>query len=507
MTPPQPSSAGHMDVEEFRRHGYAVVDWLARHWTGLEHRPVTPDVRPGQVTTSLPSSAPEHGEPFEALLADVDRLLVPAMAHWQHPMFLGHFPMTNSAPSVLGELLTAGLNPQAMLWSANPALVELEGVVCDWLADLLDLPTSFRGNGVLNDTASGGVVVALAAALWRRGGEHWRQHGAGPRYTAYTSTEGNCSIAKAVRVAGLGESSLRLVDTDPDTLALRVEHLRELVEADLADGRVPVMVAATIGTTSTTAVDPIADIGRLCREHGIWLHVDAAYAGVAAACPELRWIHHGVELADSYCVNPHKWLLTGFDCSALWVADQTALTAAMTTSPPYLHETTGAVDFRDRQIPLGHRSRALKLWFVLRWYGAEGLRAHLRHGIALARRFADHVRADERFEITAPHPFSLVCFRLRADDTTNAELLHRLNATGELLLSHTEVHGRHTLRMATGGPTTTTAHIDAAWQRISATATELPGSRRRAGGAPVTDEQTVRRGRTVTTPPARPSRT
>ncbi|GAB2966779.1 pyridoxal phosphate-dependent decarboxylase family protein [Saccharothrix stipae] len=487
--PPEPLP--HMDVEEFRRQGYAVVDWLARHWTTLEHRPVTPDVRPGQVAAWLPGEAPEHGEPFEALLADVERVLVPGMAQWQHPMFLGHFPMTNSAPSVLGELMTAGLNPQAMLWSANPALVELEGVVCDWLAALLGLPAAFRGNGVLGDTASSGVLVALAAALWRRGGHDWRQRGTDFRATVYTSAEGNCSITKAVRVAGVGEAALRLVETDPGTLAMRVDHLRELVEADLADGRVPVLVAATVGTTSTTAVDPVAEIGALCREHGIWSHVDAAYAGVAAVCPELRWINRGVESVDSYCVNPHKWLLTGLDCSAMWVTDQTALTAAMTTAPPYLRGTTGdagAVDFRDRQLPLGHRSRALKLWFVLRWYGAEGLRAHIRRGIALAERFAAHVRADDRFEIAAPHPFGLVCFRLRADDTTNAELLRRLNASGRILLSHTEVHGRHTLRMATGGPTTTAGHIDSAWRLVSAAADELRGPRRLHDGAAVAGE-------------------
>lgn len=488
MTPNRPDP--HMDLEEFRRHGYAVVDRIVRYWTELADLPVTPGVEPGAVAAALPDRAPERAEPFEAVLADVDRLLLPGMAHWQHPGFLGHFPMTTSAPAVLGELLTAGLNPQAMLWSANPALVELETVVCDWLADLLGLPNSFRGNGVLGDTASGGALVALAAALWRRGGRRWLRHGVDGRHTAYTSTEGNCSIAKAVRVAGLGEAALRLVGTDPRTLAMDPDHLRRLIEADLAAGRVPVMVAATVGTTSTTAVDPIADIGRLCREHGIWLHVDAAYAGVAAVCPELRWIHHGVELADSYSVNPHKWLLTGFDCSAFWVADPEALTAAMTTAPPYLRTTTdhpAAVDFRDRRIPLGHRSRALRLWSVLRCYGAEGLRAHIRHGTALAQRFAAHVRADDRFEIAAPHPFSLVCFRLRAPDAVNAELLRRLNAGGRVLLSDTEVHGRHTLRLATGGPTTQAAHIDDAWHLIDTTATHLldphpPDARDRVAG-------------------------
>jgi aromatic-L-amino-acid decarboxylase len=466
-----------MSAEEFRHHGYAVVDWLARYWTDLDQRPVTPDVAPGQVTASLPAQAPEHGEPFEDLLADVDRLIAPGLAHWQHPLFLGHFPMTNSGPSVLGELLTAGLNPQAMLWSANPALTELEGVVCDWLADLLGLPASFRGNGVLQDTASAGVLVALTAALWRRGGEDWRRHGAGTRYAVYTSTEGNCSIAKAVRVAGLGEDRLRLVDVDHHALAMRVDHLRALVEADIAAGNVPVMVAATVGTTSTTAVDPLAEIGELCREHGIWLHVDAAYAGVAAVCPEMRWIHHGVELADSYCVNPHKWLLTGLDCGAMWVTDQRALTAAMTTAPAYLSGSTAihpaAVDLRDRQIPLGHRSRALKLWFVLRWYGAEGLRAHIRHGIALAQSFVEKVRADHRFEIVAPHPFGLVCFRLHADDAANAELLRRLTTSGELHLSHTDVHGRHTLRLAVGGTATTSAHLDLVWRKITDIAADL----------------------------------
>jgi aromatic-L-amino-acid decarboxylase len=478
--------AGHMTPDQFREYGHAVVDWVADYWAGLAGAPgwpgppVQPPVSPGAVAAALPPAAPERGEPFPAVLADLDRVVVPATTHWQHPSFFGYFPANTSGPSVLGDLVSAGLGSQGMLWSTGPACTELETVMLDWLAGLLDLPARFRsdgpGGGVIQDSASSATLVATLAALHRAAGGRWRESGVDRRLTVYTSTQGHSSIEKAVRIAGLGARALRLVEVD-DAQAMRPEALHARIAADAADGATPALVVATIGTTSTTAVDPLPAIGAVCREHRAWLHVDAAYAGAAATCPELGWTHAGLELADSYCFDPHKWLLTGFDCDAFWVADRAELVAALTVLPDYLRNAataTGAViDYRDWQVPLGRRFRALKLWFVLRWYGAEGLRAHVRTGVALAAQFADWIRADDRFELVAPHPFSLVCFRLREGDQVNQELLRRLNATGALYLTHTTVRERFVLRLAIGAPLTGPEHVEAAWQRIRDTATEL----------------------------------
>ncbi len=476
------SAAPHMDPEEFRRYGHAVIDWIADYWAELGNRPVQPTVTPGAVAAAVPPHPPERGEPMAAILADLDQVVVPANTHWQHPRVFGYFPANTSGPSVLGDLVSAGLGTQGMLWSTGPAATELETVMLDWLAQLLDLPDRFRshhtGGGVIQDSASSANLVAVLAALHRASQGRWRQEGTAGRYTVYTTPEGHSSIEKAVRIAGIGQDGLRLVDTD-DTLAMRPEALRAAIDADRAAGKVPALVAATIGTTSTTAIDPLPAIGPICRERGVWLHVDAAYAGAAAICPELRWTHAGVEYADSYCFDPHKWLLTGFDCDAFWVADRAELVQALSVLPEYLrNEATAAgavIDDRDWQVPLGRRFRALKLWFVLRWYGAEGLRAHIRSGVALAAWLADQIRADDRFELMAPHPFSLVCFRLRADDSTNEELLRRLNHSGELFCTHTRVGGRFTLRLAVGSPHTRPADVDAAWRSIQQQATALLG--------------------------------
>jgi aromatic-L-amino-acid decarboxylase len=479
-----------MTPEEFRRHGHAVVDWVADYWATLEQRPVTPAVAPGDLTARLPATPPEQGEPVEAVLADLDRIVAPGLTHWQHPGFFGYFPANTSGPSVLGDLVSAGLGVQGMLWATSPACTELETVVLDWLADLLALPAHFRstgrGGGVIQDSASSATLVATLAALHRASKGGWRSSGLDQQYTVYTSVHGHSSIQKAARIAGLGDSAVRTVEVEPATQAMRPDALRARLAADHAAGAVPALVVATIGTTSTTAVDPLPEIGEICREYGVWLHVDAAYAGAAAICPELRGTHDGVEYADSYCFDPHKWLLTGFDCDAFWVADRSELIQALTVLPEYLRnaatESGAVIDYRDWQVPLGRRFRALKLWFVLRWYGVEGLRAHIRAGVALAAEFAGWVRADERFEVVAPHPFSLVCFRLRSggdpadarrDDERNEELLRRLNASGEQYLTHTRVDGRYVLRLAIGSPRTERRHVEATWRRIQQLAGEL----------------------------------
>jgi aromatic-L-amino-acid decarboxylase len=468
----------HMTPEEFRAYGHAAVDWIADYWTRVDSLPVPAQVAPGDVLAALPAHPPETGEPFDAVLADLDRVVLPGITHWQHPSFFGYFPANASGPAVLGDLLSSGLGVQGMLWSTSPAATEVETRVLDWLAELLDLPERFRsgsaGGGVIQDSASSATLVATLAALHRAGGGAVNHEGIRRAYTVYTSTEAHSSIEKAVRIAGIGTDHLRIVDTDPDTLALDPAHLAALVEADLAAGAVPTLVVATIGTTSTTAVDPVPAIGELCRARGIWLHIDAAYAGAAAVCPELRWSHEGLEYADSDCTAPLKWLLTNFDCDAFWVADRAELVGALSVLPEYLRnaasESGAVVDYRDWQVPLGRRFRALKLWSVLRWYGAEGLRAHVREGVAQAQQLAAWIRADERFEIVAPHPFGLVCFRLRGDDAPNEALLAELNASGLLYLTHTRVRGAFTLRIALGGVQTRLEHVERAWKQIAATA-------------------------------------
>lgn len=482
-----------MTPEQFRRYGHAVVDWVADYWAGLAERPadypVAPAPPPGAVAAQLPAAAPETGEPIETLLADLDRLVMPANTHWQHPSFFGYFPANTSGPSVLGDLVSSGLGTQGMLWSTGPAATELETVMLDWLAGLLDLPAQFHssgaGGGVIQDSASSANLVALLAALHRASGGSWRESGVDRRLTVYTSTEGHSSIEKAARIAGLGSAAVRQIEVDSQ-LAMRPDALRARVAADLAAGAVPALVVATIGTTSTTAIDPLPQIGPICREFGLWLHVDAAYAGAAAICPELRYTHAGLEYADSYCFDPHKWLLTGFDCDAFWVADRAELVTALTVLREYLrnavNDTDAVIDYRDWQVPLGRRFRALKLWFVLRWYGAQGLRTHIRTSVELAAYLATQLHHDPRFEVVAPHPFSLVCFRLRASDEVNQQLLKRLNASGALFLTNTRVGGRYVLRMAIGSPYTRRTHIDAAWQVIRETAADL-----RTAGPPDSD--------------------
>lgn len=470
-----------MTGAEFREYGHALVDWIADYWAGVERLPVTSDVVPGQISAALPGAAPRTGESFPAILADVDRLVVPGLTHWQHPGFLGYFPSTTSGASVLGELLGAGLGVQGMLWSTSPACTELETVVLDWLAELTGLPERFRsgaaGGGVIQDSASSATLVATVAALHRAGGEQWRTGGTPGHWSVYASREAHSSVVKAARIAGLGDDAVRLVDVDPTTLAMDPQALSDLLAADRTAGRRPVMVTATVGTTSTTAVDPVRAIGGICREQGLWLHVDAAYAGAAAVCPEYRWLNDGAELVDSYCFDPHKWLLTGWDCDAFWVADRAELTAALAIVPEFLRnaasESGQVIDYRDWQVPLGRRFRSLKLWFVLRWYGAEGLRAHIRHQIALAQEFATWVAGDPEFELAAPHPLSLVCFRLTGPDADRRteDLLARCNATRRMFLTHTRVAGRYTIRLAVGAPGITADNLRQTWATIRRQAT------------------------------------
>jgi aromatic-L-amino-acid/L-tryptophan decarboxylase len=465
-----------MTSDEFRRYGRQVVDWIADYYERIESFPVLSQAVPGEIRAALPADPPEQGQPFADVLADLDRVILPGITHWQHPSFFAFFPANASGPAILGDLLASGLGVQGMLWATSPAATELETHVLDWLATLLGLPARFRsdgcGGGVIQHTASDAALVALLAALHRvSGGGAERAGVAAGRYAVYTSGQTHSSVEKACRVAGLGADALRKIDVDPVTLAARPEHLRGLIARDLADGITPGLVVASVGATGTGAVDPVRSLGVIAHEHGAWLHVDAAWAGVAAVASELRWLNDGLELADSYCTNPHKWLLTNFDCDAFWVADRAALVGALSILPEYLRnsatESGAVIDYRDWHVPLGRRFRALKLWAVIRWYGAEGLRAHIRGHIALAQEFASWVAADERFELVAPHPLALITFRLRTGDDATRALMDRVNATGQLYLTHTIVNGNVALRMSIGSPLTERRHIEAAWQQLS----------------------------------------
>jgi aromatic-L-amino-acid decarboxylase len=465
-----------MTPEQFRQHGHEVVDWIADYWSRIGDFPVRSQVSPGEVRATLPAQPPEQGEPFSAVLADLERVVLPGTTHWQHPGFFGYFPANTSGPSVLGDLVSAGLGVQGMSWVTSPAATELEQHVMDWFADLLGLPASFRstgtGGGVIQDSSSGGNLVALLAALHRASKSATVRYGVEPeRVTVYVSSETHSSMEKAVRIAGLGTDVVRIVEVDGD-LAMRPAALAARLERDVARGFTPVLVCATVGTTSTTAIDPLAELGPICQKYGVWLHVDAAYAGVSAIVPELRDLQAGVEWADSYTTDAHKWLLTGFDATLFWVADRTALTGALAILPEYLRNAAtdagSVVDYRDWQIPLGRRFRALKLWFVLRWYGAEGLRAHIRSHVAMAQQLAGWADADERFDVVAPHPLSLVCLRPRWADEVDADvatmtLLERLNDGGEVFLTHTNVGGKAIVRVAIGSPATTPAHVERVW--------------------------------------------
>jgi aromatic-L-amino-acid/L-tryptophan decarboxylase len=464
----------HLTPDEFRRRGHETVEWVARYLERLEEFPVRSQIEPGQVRAGLPDRPPERGEPYDAVLADLERVILPGVTHWQSPRFFGYFPANASGPSILGELLSAGLGVQGMLWSTSPACTELETHVMDWLIDLCGLPERFRssgaGGGVIQDSASSAALVAVVAARERasRGEVNRRGAGACP-LAVYASSQAHSSIEKAVRIAGLGTDALRFVDVD-DAYAMRPDDLARRVEADLAAGVVPCMVAATVGTTSSGAIDPVRAIGEVCARHGVWLHVDAAMSGTAAVCPELRFVNDGLELADSYCFNPHKWMFVNFDCTAFYVADRSALIGALSILPEYLRnaasESGAVIDYRDWQVPLGRRFRALKLWLTIRHYGAEGLRHHLREHVRLAHEFADLVRADERFELAAPVRLSLVCFRHRGGDDVNQAILDRVNRSGELFLTHTRLGDRLLLRMSVGAPTVERRHLDQAWAAI-----------------------------------------
>ncbi|MGH7459483.1 MAG: pyridoxal phosphate-dependent decarboxylase family protein [Longimicrobiales bacterium] len=480
-------AAPSFDAEEFRRLGHELIDWVAGYLANPESYPVLPATRPGAVRSLLPDQAPEEAESLEQCFADFQRLILPNTTHWNHPGFLAYFPNTGSAPGVLAELLTAALNVNAMIWRTGPAATELEEVTTDWLRTLLGLPAEF--SGTINDTASSSTFYALAAAREQLTDLRLREEGMTgrpelPQLRVYCSEEAHSSVDKAVIALGLGFRGLRLIPTRTD-FTMDVQALRAAINEDVAGGVRPVAVVGSVGTTAVTAVDPLPEIAALCREHGIWLHVDAAYGGSAALLPERRWILDGAESADSLVVNPHKWLLVPMDCSVLYTRKPALLRAAFSLTPEYLTtaETGAATNLMDFGISLGRRFRALKLWFVMRAFGAEGLRAQLREHIRIAHLFAGWVDEHPQFERLAPTHFSVVAFRsvppnLAGDETRidlhNQSLLDTINASGRFFLSHTRVRGQFTLRVAIGNLGTTETHIRDLWGLIQLAAGATP---------------------------------
>jgi aromatic-L-amino-acid decarboxylase len=462
-----------MSPEEFRKHGHEVVDWIADYYSKIESFPVQSRVVPGQVRASLPPHPPERGESFGDILSDVDKLILPGITHWQSPNFFGFFPANSSGPGILGDLLSSGLAVQGMLWSTSPACTELETHVLDWLVPMLGLPERFlstsTGGGVIQDTASSSSLCALLAGRERATQYASNQSGCDGRLTAYTSNQAHSSIEKAIKIAGLGLDNLRLIDVD-ENFAMRPDALVKRIEEDKRAGKLPCFVTATLGTTSSNAMDPLRAIGNICRAHGIWFHVDGAMSGTAAICPEFRHFQDGIEFADSYCFNPHKWMFTNFDCDCFWVADRKALLQTLSILPEYLRnkasESGAVIDYRDWHIQLGRRFRSLKLWFVIRHYGVEGLQYHIREHVRLAQQFAKRVRQDPRFELAAPAPLNLVCFRLKSGDAANQALMERLNRSGHLFLTHTKLDGKFTLRLCVGQTNTQERHVERAWERI-----------------------------------------
>jgi aromatic-L-amino-acid decarboxylase len=477
MSEPKPF---HMSPEEFRRQGHAVVDWIADYHSRIESFPVLSRAKPGEIRSKLPAKPPEQGEPFDQILGDMESVVLPGITHWQSPNFYAYFPSNSSGPAILGELLSAGLGVQGMLWSTSPACTEVETHVLDWLVPMLSLPEKFlstrTGGGVIQDTASSACLCALLAARERTTQFASNRKGGDGRLVAYCSTQTHSSIEKAMKVAGMGSDNLRQIEVDKD-FAMRPEALARQIESDVKAGLLPCFVCATVGTTSSCAVDPVREIARICHNHNLWLHVDSAMSGTAALCPEFRFINDGVEFADSYNFNPHKWMFTNCDCSVLYVADRKHLIQTLSVLPEYLRnqatESGAVIDYRDWHIPLGRRFRSLKLWFVIRHYGIEGLQHHIREHVRLAQQFADWVRDDSRIELAAPAQLNLVCFRLRAGDSATQLVMDRLNTSGDLYLTHTKLDGKFTLRFCVGQTNTQARHVEHAWQRIQQETSKL----------------------------------
>lgn len=479
----------HMDGSDFRRLGYELIDLIADYHDRVGDLSVGPNVIPGEVAAKLSKTPPEHGDRLTSLTQDLEGIIIPGLTHWQSPRFHGFYPANATGPAILGELLSAGFGVNGMLWMTSPAVTELETRVMDWLVDLCGLDERFhselsggRGGGVILDSASSAFLTAVVAARHRAVG-----HRPAPELVVYASTQAHSSVQKGLRVAGFADHQLRSIDVD-DKFAMRPDLLSQAIEFDVAAGNRPFMVVATSGTTSSCAFDPVPELVAIARDYDmksadgfsdIWVHVDGAFAGSAAVAPELRFVNSGLELVDSYCFNPHKWLLTNFDATAFFVADRGALTSAMSIVPEYLRneasDSGSVIDYRDWQVPLGRRFRALKLWMVIRWYGAEGLRAHIRGHVALSKELAAKVAEHPRFELAAPTELAVVCFVHTEGDVTSKAILEAINADKRHHLTQTLLNGRYIIRVAIGSVKTGREHVEELWRDVCAIESSLAG--------------------------------
>jgi aromatic-L-amino-acid decarboxylase len=483
LKPSEPPQLGDMSAEDFRRHGHEIVDWIADYFDRIEELPVLAQIEPGDLKAQLPSSPPEKGEPMETILADVDRLILPALTHWSHPSFFAYFATSTSAPGIFGEMLSAAFDVKGMLWRTSPASTELEEVVLDWLRQMIGLDAGM--SGFIYDTASVSSMHAIAAA---REGVQMRIREAGmsgradlPLLRVYASEQAHSSIDKGIITLGLGQRSLRKIPTDTE-FRMDPNALAAAVDEDKRNGILPFCVVATVGTTSTSSIDPVAAIVEVCEQHTMWLHVDAAYAGSAAIVPEMQNILKGCERADSLVLNPHKWLFTPFDLSVLYCRHLDLLRQAFSLVPEYLRtpEQEKVRSGSDYGVQLGRRFRALKLWMIIRYFGHEGLAARIREHCRLAKLFASWVEESPDWELLAPVPFALVCFRAcpqihgesdqvreKRLDVLNEAIMHGVNATGEAFLSHTKLHDKLTLRLSIGNIRTTERHVKRVWDLLN----------------------------------------
>lgn len=471
-----------MSLEEFRARGHELVDWMAEFLGTIEERPVRSQVEPGDIMAQLPDTPPEESEPFDRIMADFQRIVMPGITHWQHPSFFAYFPANSSYPSVLAEMLTATLGAQAMIWQTSPAATEMEERVMNWLREIIGLPKEFQG--VIQDTASTSTLCALLTARERSTAYRTNEEGLAvdERLTIYVSSQTHSSIEKGAKIAGYGRAGLREIPVD-EAYAMRLEALEQRVEEDLRQGLKPTCVVATIGTTGSTAIDPLEEIARICSRHEIWLHVDAALAGSAMVLPELRWMIRGIEGVDSFTFNPHKWMFTNFDCSAYFVRDSEALTRTFEIHPEYLRTKQGrrVNNYRDWGIQLGRRFRSLKLWFVIRTYGVAGIRQAIRTHLELAKWVREQVEREPDFELLAPVPLNTVCLRYLPNPSTplnevnelNEAILEEVNGTGRAYFTHTKLDGRYAIRFVVGQTYTEFRHVEAGWQLLRETARKM----------------------------------
>lgn len=469
-----------MTPQEFRANGHALIDWIADYIEGIDQQPVAPAVEPGAVRAHLHEHPPEAPESFSTVMDDVERVIVPGLMHWQHPDFFAYFPANNSYPSILGELLSAGLGVQGMSWVTSPACTELEILMLDWMRELLDLPESFtstseHGGGVIQGSASEAALVAILSARWRATKGAVNHDGDTGRLVAYSTSQAHSSIEKGLRIAGVGAGHIRIVPHD-ENFAMRPAALTEMIAQDHAAGLIPFFLCSTHGTTSSLAFDPTTKLGEICQRESIWIHLDAAMSGIAALAPEYRWVNAGLEAVDSYSTNPHKWMGVNFDCNLYWTTDRVSLLGALSILPEYLRssaaESGAVIDYRDWQIPLGRRFRALKLWFAIRCDGVESFQTMIRSHIELTQELAGLVADDHRFEIVAPHRLNLLCIAVRNDDLDAANaatesLLERANASGKAIFTKTVLDDRKVLRFSIGARSTERRHVLDAWQLLA----------------------------------------